>query len=60
VIDANGCMAEDSFEILTNEINIVDFQVTPTNCSNQSSGEIDITLDGLSGPYLYNWNTGDR
>ncbi len=57
VIDAIGCAAVDSVEIMASTLELL-FQITPATCAGGCDGEITAIHTG-SPPYTYNWITGD-
>ncbi len=59
IIDANGCQAVDSVDVMENdEINTLAV-LTPTLCIGDSTAAIDLTVSGGASPYLINWS-GDN
>jgi gliding motility-associated-like protein len=59
VYDNNGCYTTDTFQI-TQVGSPMTLQITGTNvvCFGDNNGTINLTVNGGSSPYLYNWSNG--
>jgi gliding motility-associated-like protein len=57
VTDANGCMAEDSVQVLQSSLNATTFATDPA-CFDICNGSIDLTPFNGFGPYTYAWSNG--
>ncbi len=59
VTDGSGCTISGSAEVDNNAgtLEIQTYSVTNETCSN-AQGEIDITVDGGTEPYAFNWSNG--
>lgn len=58
MIDGNGCQVVDSVVIPFGPEISGTFQVNDATCGN-FDGSIDLSVNGGSGPYTYQWNNGD-
>lgn len=59
VTDSHGCIKTSSVTINSNNITLsVNFSITNVSCNGGSNGAITATVSGGSGPYNYNWSTG--
>jgi len=52
------CQTSDSFEIV--QTGVLDYSISKTDvgCEQDSTGEIDITINASAGPVTFNWSTG--
>jgi hypothetical protein len=60
VTDANGCIATASFtfdEFAEFDINFTTPEIV---CGEANSGEVGVFITGTTGPYTYEWSTGDN
>jgi gliding motility-associated-like protein len=57
VTDANACSGSDTINVIQNKLNVV-ASITPSTCSNTSTGAISLTVSGGSGSYSYVWSNG--
>lgn len=55
VTDANGCTAANTTNITQPAALAVNAAITDVNCFGQTTGVIDLTVSGGTGPYTYNW-----
>ncbi|MFK8009016.1 MAG: PKD domain-containing protein [Saprospiraceae bacterium] len=59
IIDINGCEIVENFEVLEPApIQITNVVVTNISCAGINDGNIEITVDGGTAPYSYNWSNG--
>lgn len=58
VTDANGCTSKSSFVLTENNTLHINFAVTPTACTGNGTGAIDLTVSGGTAPYTYAWDNG--
>lgn len=58
VTDQTGCSQQKSFFIRDNNTLRVLGSSTPTSCSDDASGQIDLTVSGGTSPYTFSWSTG--
>jgi hypothetical protein len=58
VTDATGCSVDMVYALRINNSMALKYQVTPTTCSDNSTGSIDLTVTGGSAPYRYLWQDG--
>lgn len=56
VTDANGCVATLQDTVTQPGVYALTAQITPVACFASSTGAIDITVIGGTGPYTYGWN----
>lgn len=59
VVDDNGCILVDSFEITQPPLLVSSIDPTDILCYGDNTGAIDLTVGGGTMPYTYGWNTGD-
>jgi gliding motility-associated-like protein len=59
VYDANACFTTDTF-LITQVGSPMTLQITGTNvvCFGGNNGTVNLTVNGGTSPYLYNWNNG--
>jgi gliding motility-associated-like protein len=59
--DANGCTVSQTFTVVEPPVFSVTVTGTDVSCNGGSDGTVTVTLPGGSGsgPYTYNWSTGD-
>lgn len=55
VTDANGCTAESSVELSEPEVLTATTSLSMLNCNNQCIGAVDLTPEGGTEPYQYDW-----
>lgn len=58
VTDANGCSSEHPVVLKENNTLKLTWIATQTSCQEDNSGAIDLTVEGGTGPYTYNWTNG--
>ncbi len=58
VVDNLGCSASKKFQIHAPDSLKLSSLTTPTGCSGNQSGAIDITVSGGTGPYNFGWSNG--
>ena len=58
VIDDNGCSADLSFVINEPDLFLINFETSPGEYSNCSSGSASILVTGGTAPYQYLWSNG--
>ena len=58
VTDANGCTAMESYTIIEPSQLILTGEVADVLCIGDENGAIDLTVNGGTPPYIYNWSTG--
>ena len=58
VTDANGCTAVSDGRIAVIDSILIEGTISPVNCAGDSTGAIDLTIQGGEGPYTYNWSNG--
>ncbi|MEZ5039866.1 MAG: FG-GAP-like repeat-containing protein [Saprospiraceae bacterium] len=57
--DANECQNSSSFSITQPEsLNISDAQINNASCEGATNGNINLTINGGTLPYAYNWSNG--
>lgn len=56
VVDPKGCEANDSAIIIQPELIVIDFDMTPVSCRDQSDGIIELNVTGGLGNYSYDWS----
>lgn len=59
VTDMNGCIAENSFEVLEPEELAATAEIVNVPCDGSAIGMIDLMVEGGTMPYNYVWNTGN-
>ena len=59
VIDANGCMLQDTLQLDAPEPISASFSFTANTCSDDSNGSIDLSLAGGAAPYAFAWTGPD-
>ncbi|MCX6258073.1 MAG: gliding motility-associated C-terminal domain-containing protein, partial [Bacteroidia bacterium] len=58
ITDHNGCSHTQAFAIVQPLLLVLDAQITIVSCYADSSGSIDLTVNGGITPYQYSWSTG--
>lgn len=58
VTDANGCQVIGTYFVQESTSLRITFTTVKSNCSNEATGSIDITVTGGVAPYTYNWQHG--
>ncbi|HRD51722.1 MAG TPA: SprB repeat-containing protein, partial [Flavobacteriales bacterium] len=59
VIDANGCMHQETMELLAPEPIAANFSFTANTCPDDAQGSIDLSLTGGAAPYAFQWSGPD-
>ncbi|NOQ76002.1 MAG: T9SS type B sorting domain-containing protein [Crocinitomix sp.] len=59
VVDANGCIQDESFSITQPDILTADFIIENIACFGDSTGTIDLSVSGGIGVYEYLWSNGE-
>jgi len=61
VLDANGCpISSQSIDIPEpDRINIQVNEIDPIGCDEDGEGKIELTIEGGTAPYIYDWSNGD-
>jgi gliding motility-associated-like protein len=60
VLDDFGCTASELFNVTVHPAMNLDATITDNLCYGDIIGEIDVTINGGTAPYTYQWNTGDN
>jgi len=58
ITDAFGCVVNDSVQIASSPVPVVNATVTPLTCSGTCSGTITSLLSNGTPPYIYHWSNG--
>ena len=58
VTDDNGCTATESVTIIEPDAILLTADPTPASCSNTADGAIEISANGGTGDFTYEWNDG--
>jgi len=58
VTDANGCAAEQSYEVTSMPEMFVSARVVPISCIDNADGSLFVTVTGGAGNYTYLWSDG--
>src|SRR5690606_28890494 len=58
VTDASGCSSEHAVVLKENNTLKLTWIAIQTTCQDDSSGAIDLTVEGGTGPYTYSWTNG--
>jgi gliding motility-associated-like protein len=53
------CGDSDTIDILVNTVPNISLEATDESCSGANDGSIDLTVNGGTLPYLFNWNNGE-
>jgi gliding motility-associated-like protein len=56
ISDANGCTTNNQFTVDAGATINIEGSVAPPSCSNSLDGEIELTIDGGTAPYNYEWS----
>lgn len=59
ITDANGCTFRDTFSITEPTAVTSSGVITHVNCFDDTTGAVDLTVNGGTTPYSYNWDSGD-
>ena len=56
VMDANGCISAQTYELVDPPAYVVNGEVTSVMCHGGIDGSINLTIDGGTEPYSYDWS----
>lgn len=59
ITDDNGCELFQDFIVPQDSDLEISFLVTDTRCPDSNDGNIDITIEIGTGPFIYNWSNGE-
>ncbi len=59
LMDANGCQALDSVTLAEPDSIDISLRATDLLCANDSSGEVNVLVEGGTAPYQFDWSLGD-
>jgi len=59
VIDANGCMHQETMELIAPEPIVANFSFTANTCPDDAQGSIDLSLTGGAAPFAFAWSGPD-
>ena len=57
VSDANGCMANNTIQLVEPDEFVSTYNVTMPSCSGNNNGSIEISARGGTAPYMYGWDS---
>ncbi len=58
VTDLNGCVATDSFFVMSSPGITLSAMVINAKCNGASDGSVNLTVNGGTGPFSYSWSNG--
>ncbi|MFT4981568.1 MAG: subtilisin-like proprotein convertase family protein, partial [Bacteroidia bacterium] len=59
ITDVNGCPFDTTFTLSNQGSPVVTETVVEPNCSGSNDGSISLSVAGGTGPYTFNWSTGE-
>lgn len=59
-VDIKGCTFSDTIRINTPPAFVLTGDTKPTSCKSIKSGQINLTVQGASPPYAYEWSNGQK
>lgn len=60
VTDNSGCSAKAAFFLKENNTLMVTAISSPTGCTDDASGHLDLSVSGGTPPYTYQWSNGEK
>lgn len=59
VTDNAGCFAKSSYFIKDDNTLMLEGTTTPTGCTGDASGSVELSVSGGTAPYTYSWSNGE-